>query len=72
MAPESLFSASDDSFIGRRAWRPPDGHPPSDLVAGKMPQDLHSTGLLVGPYQLTYSPISQTGLGSTLGKSDGG
>ena len=48
-APESLFSASDDSFIGRRAWRPPDGLPASDPVAGKMPQDLHSAGLLVGP-----------------------
>ena len=43
----------------------------SNLVAGEMPQDLHSARLLVGPCRslsVTYSAICQEGLGSTLGK----
>ena len=61
-APESLFSASDEVH-GRRAWRPPDGLLASGLVAGKIPQDLHSAGLLVGPYQLHILLFAKRGGG---------
>ena len=40
-----------------------DGLLASDLVAGKIPQDLHSAGLLVGPYQLHILLFAKGGWG---------
>ena len=65
MAPESLLSASDDlgRGLGGGLSRPPDGFRHPTFVAGKMPQDLHSAGLLVGPYQSHILLFAKTGWG---------
>ena len=41
------------------------------FVAGKMPQDLHSAGLLVGPYQLHILLFAKRGWGQPWARATG-